>query len=216
MLPKRRITGFTLLECLMALLLISTTLVILIESQSWAIRSQSRAVRISTATMLASEVMTQLELRMAKEGFGELEVHERGDFHAERFKGAYDDYRWEYEIEKVEVKLPNLSQLMGLAGEGASALGAAAGVSSGGAAPANDLMALDSLGLDLSMFGDMMGNFLREARVRVCFPDGNDANGIAVDECVEFITHLVNPTGRVMSEEEQLLLEAQEDAVPAQ
>jgi len=196
----------------MALLLISTTLVILIESQSWAVRSQYRATRISTATMLASDVMTALELRMAKEGFGELEVHERGDFHDQRFGDAYDDFRWEYEVEKVEVKLPNLGQLMGLAGEAGDAAGDAAGVSSGGAAPANDLLALDSLGLDLSMFGDMMGNFLREARVRVCFPDGNDSNGMPVDDCVEFITHLVNPTGRVMSEEEQLLLEAQEDA----
>ncbi len=208
--PRR--AGFTLLECMMALLLISTTLVILIESQSWAVRSQSRAQRINTATMLAGEVMTQLELRMAKEGFGELEVHKSGDFHNERFGGFFEGYRWEYEVESVEVKLPNLDQLMGLAGEGADAAGDAAGVSTGGGAPANDLAALDSLGLDLSMFSDMMGNFLREARVRVCFPDGNNADGMPVDDCVEFITHLVNPTGRVMSEEEQLLLEAQEDA----
>jgi len=208
--------GFTLLECMMALLLISTTLVILVESQSWAVRSQSRAERINTATMLTGEVMTLLELRMAKEGFGELEIHEQGDFNDERFGGFFDDFRWEYEVESVEVNLPNLDQLMGLAGEGADAAGDAAGVSTGGQAPANDLAALDSLGLDLSMFSDMMGNFLREARVRVCFPDGNDANGLAVDDCVEFITHLVNPTGRVMSEEEQLLLEAQEDAGASQ
>ncbi len=207
-----RRAGFTLLECMMALLLISTTLVILIESQSWAVRSQSRAQQINTATMLAGEVMTQLELRMEKEGFGELEVHKSGDFNDERFGGFFEGFRWEYEVESVEVKLPNLDQLMGLAGEGADAAGDAAGVSTGGGAPANDLAALDSLGLDLSMFSDMMGNFLREARVRVCFPDGNNADGMPVDDCVEFITHLVNPTGRVMSEEEQLLLEAQEDA----
>jgi prepilin-type N-terminal cleavage/methylation domain-containing protein len=211
MAQRRAPAGFTLLECMMALLLISTTLVILMESQSWAVRSQDRAARISTATMLASEVMTLLELRMAKEGFGELEVHERGDFGANRFAGAYEDFRWEYEVEKVEVKLPNLGQLMGMAGDAAGEAGDAAGISTGGAAPANDLMALESLGIDLSMFGDMMGNFLREARVRVCFPDGNDGNGMPVDDCVEFITHLVNPTGRVMSEEEQLLLESQED-----
>ncbi len=203
--------GFTLLECLMALLLISTTLVILIESQSWAVRSQDRATRINTATMLASDVMTALELRMAKEGFGELEVHERGDFHDERFADAYEDFRWEYEGETVQVNLPDRGQLRGRAGEAGDSVGDAAGIATGGAAPANDLVALDSLGLDLSMFGDMMGNFLREARVRVCFPDGNDSNGAPVDDCVEFITHLVNPTGRVMSEEEQLLLEAQED-----
>ena len=209
---KKAAHGFTLLECMMALLLISTTLVILVESQSWAVRSQSRAQRINTATMLAGEVMTQLELRMQKEGFGELEVHEHGDFNDQRFGGFFDDYRWEYEAEKVEVKLPNLDRLMGLAGDGASAAGDAAGSNSGGGAPANELAALDSLGLDLSMFSDMMGNFLREARVRICFADGNNANGVPVDDCVEFTTHLVNPTGRVLSEEEQLLLEAQEDA----
>ena len=204
--------GTEAIECMIALMLTGTAVVIVVEAQWFAVELEARAARMNTATMLASEIMTELELRMEKEGFGELEVRESGDFNDSRYNANYDAYRWEYEVEKVEVNLPNLSQLMGMAGEGADAAGDAAGISTGGAAPANDLMALDSLGLDLSMFSDMMGNFLREARVRVCFPDGMDGNGMPVDDCVEFITHLVNPTGRVMSEEEQLLLEAQEDA----
>ena len=41
---------------------------------------QSEATRINTATMLARKVFTDLEIRMLREGFGELEIRETGDF----------------------------------------------------------------------------------------------------------------------------------------
>lgn len=196
----------------MALGLVSTSLVILVEAQSWAVRAQERAARITTATMLADTMMKVAMMRMLEEGFGQLEVRERGDFRDQRFGESFEDFRWEWEAEKVELKLPDMSQVMGLMGEGAGALGDAAGVDTGGAAPANELAALDSLGLDMSMFGDMLGNYLREIRVRICYPDGRTSDGVDVEDCMELTSHLINPTGRVMSEEEQLLLEAQEDA----
>ncbi|MBN92961.1 MAG: hypothetical protein CL928_02685 [Deltaproteobacteria bacterium] len=196
----------------MALGLVSTSLVILTEAQSWAVRAQERSTQITTATMLADTVMKLAMMRMLEDGFGELEVRERGDFRDQRYGESFEDFRWEWEAEKVQVRLPDMNQVMGLMGEGASALGDAAGVDTGGAAPANELAALDSLGLDMSMFSDMLGNYLREIRVRVCYPDGKNQDGIDVEDCVELTSHLVNPTGRVMSEEEQLLLEAQEDA----
>jgi len=196
----------------MALGLVSSSLVILVEAQSWAVRAQERSTRITTATMLADTIMKEAMMRMLEEGFGELEVRERGDFRDQRFRDSFEDYRWEWEAERVELKLPDLSQVMGLMGEGANALGDEAGVDTGGAAPANELAALDSLGIDMSMFGDMLGNYLREIRVRICYPDGQNADGMNVEDCMELTSHLVNPTGRVMTEEEQLLLEAQEDA----
>jgi hypothetical protein len=195
---------------MIALLLLATALIIVIESQSFAIHMQSRANRISTATMLARDVMTDLEMRMRKEGFGELEVHESGDFNDERYGGHFEGYRWEYEVEKVEFELSGLSSLMGLADEGSDVFADAAGLDSGGAAGGgNELAALEGMGVDMSFFGEMMGNYLREARVRVCFPDGLTEGGQPAEDCLEVTQHLTNPTGKVLTAEEQALLEAQ-------
>jgi hypothetical protein len=194
---------------MIALLLMSTALIIVVESQSFAIHMQEKANNINRATMLARDVMTELEMRMKKEGFGELEVKESGDFNDERYGEHFDDFRWEYEVEKVELELPNLSSLMGMAGEGSDQLGAAAGIDTGGQGPVNELAMLDSLGMDMSFMTEMMGNYLREARVRICYVDGLDQDGRPAEDCIEMTQHLTNPTGRVLTAEEQMLIEAQ-------
>jgi len=189
---------------MIALMLTGTAVVIVVEAQWFAVELEARAARMNTATMLASEIMTELELRMEKEGFGELEVRESGDFNDSRYNANYDAYRWEYEVEKVDLdKLPDLTNLMGLAGEGAEELGKEVGIDTGGAAPANELASLEALGVDMSFFGEMLGNFLREARVRVCYPDGLDERGNDVEDCVEMVSHLTNPTGQVADNTEE-------------
>lgn len=193
-------SGFTVLECMIALLLIATALIIVAESQGFATDGLLRAARLNTASMLARDIMTELEMRMAKEGFGEIEVHERGDFSDERYANDFEGYRWEYEVETVEFEMPNLSSLLGMAEEGSDALGAAGG--------GNELAQLDSMGIDLSMFGEMMGNYLREARVRICWEDGPDG-GQQTEDCIEVTSQLTNPTGRVLTADEQAALQAQ-------
>jgi hypothetical protein len=198
---------------MMALLLLSTALVILMESQWWAVDMQERANRINSASILAQDLMTELELRMEKEGFGELEVKEQGDFSDVRYGDGFDGFRWEYEVEKVDVELPDMSRLLGLAGEGAETAADAAGVQTGGASAMPEADLLSSLGVDQEMISELLGNYLREARVRVCYPDGTHADtGAPAENCVELITHLANPTGRVLTEEEQQLLDAAEEA----
>lgn len=199
----RRDAGFTVLECMIALLLIATALIIVTESQGFATDGLMRASRLNTASMLARDIMTELEMRIAKEGFGEIEVHERGDFSDDRYQDEFDAYRWEYEVEKVDFELPNLSALLGMAEEGSEALGGAMG---GAAAGGNELAQLEGMGIDLSFFGEMMGNFLREARVRICWEDGQGSDGKPIEDCIEVISHLTNPTGRVLTAEEQAAL----------
>lgn len=199
----RRQQGMTLLECMLALVLVSTTLIIVVESQFLAVDALMRGEKRDVATTLATGLMTELEFIMEKEGFGEREVRETGDFADNAYGGLYEDYRWEYEVEKVELELPNLSELMGLAGEGASDLAESAGVDTGGNAPSNDLAALSSLGIDLSFLTDQMGAFLREARVRVCYEEGKARSGEIIEDCVELISHLVNPTGQVTDNTEE-------------
>ncbi len=204
--------GFTLLEVMMALLLLATAVMILVQSQTTAVHLQSEATRINTATMLARQIFTELDIRMAKEGFGELEIKETGDFNDQLYDGQFDDYRWEYEIEKLEVELPGLGNLMGMMGEGTEELGAAAGVQTGGQAPQSDLAALGALGFDFSFLTEQMGKYLREARVRICWEEGTNRQYEPQEECLEVVTHMANPTGRVLSADEQMALENYEDA----
>ena len=205
-----RSAGFTLLEVMMALLLLATAVMILVQSQTTAVHLQEEATRINTATMLVRQIFTELDLRIMKEGFGELEVKESGDFSDSVYDGQFDDYRWEYEVEKVDVELPGLGNLMGMLGEGTDEVAEAAGAGTGGAAPANDLAALSALGFDMSFLSEQMGKFLREARVRICWKSGMKRDYTEEEECIEAVTHMANPTGRVLSAEEQAALEAAE------
>ena len=110
--------GMTLLECMIALVLVATTLTIVVESQYIAVDAMARGEKRDVATTLSRGLMTELEFIMEKEGFGEQELKERGDFSDQAYGGLYEDYRWEYEVEMVELDLPNLGDLMGLATEG--------------------------------------------------------------------------------------------------
>jgi hypothetical protein len=149
---------------------------------------------------------------MLREGFGELEIKENGDFNDTLYDGQFDDYRWEYEVEKVEVELPGLGNLMDMLGAGQEEAGEAVGVNTTGAQPGGELAALGALGFDMSFLTEQMGNYLREARVRICWTPG--AGGPRPDveeEGLEVVSHLANPTGRVLSAEEQEALNAIED-----
>ncbi len=197
-----RQAGMTLLECMIALVLVSTTLVIVVESQYMSVDAMSRGEKRDVATTLARGLMTELEFIMEKEGFGEQDKREQGNFTDQAYGGFYDDYRWEYEVEVVEVELPNLGDLLGLATGAAGDAAEAAGMNTGGQDASSDLGMLAGLGIDLSFLTDQLGNVLREARVRVCYEEGRARNGEIVEDCVELISHLVNPTGNITSPEE--------------
>jgi len=208
--------GFTLLEVMMALLLLATAIMILVQSQATAVHLQDEATRINTATMLARSVFTELEFRMFDEGFGELEVKESGDFSDAIYNDQFDDYRWEYEVEKVEVELPGLGNLMSLLGAGQDEAADAVGLGGvQGQQPGGDLAALSALGiLQPDMLTEQLSNYLREARVRICWTPGRgNRNQEVEEECLEVISHLSNPTGRVLSAEEQEQLNQLEDTM---
>lgn len=194
--------GFTLLECMVALLLLATASIILVQSQRQAIQMGEDAQRTDTASMLARDLMTDLEIRIEKEGFGELEVKENGTFTDERFGGRFEEYRWAWEVERVDLEIPNLSALMDMLGTAQEDSGLSGSVSDA-ASQADPAAILDAVGVDFELVSEELSKFLREARVRVCWSAGEDDEGQEAEECVELITHLVNPTGQVLTQEEQ-------------
>ena len=66
--------GFTLLEVIIALGILATSLVVLVETQATAVLSTTEADRLTLATNLAQEKMLEVQLTMEREGFGEQDL----------------------------------------------------------------------------------------------------------------------------------------------
>ncbi len=192
--------GFTLLEVIVALAILAISVLVLIDSQSQAVYMRQQGEEMVVGTMLARDIMTLVELRMEKEGFGELTITEKGEFNEEEYLDAFEDYRWEYDVSRVELDLDRIlamaSELMGMA-EDEGAVEDQSMLTGG--------LDLSSLGIDPSMFTEELSKFVREIRVRVywCGEEGAREEGACGPDEVILVTHIVNPSGRVTSAEEQ-------------
>ena len=72
--------GFTLLEVIIALGILATSLVVLVETQATAVLSTTEADRLTLATNLAQEKMMEVQITLERQGFGEQDIEEDGDF----------------------------------------------------------------------------------------------------------------------------------------
>lgn len=84
--------GFTLLEVLVAMAILSMVLVILLQNHGMSIRLSDRARKSSVAANLARDLMTDVEI----EGFPEL-GSEEGDF-SELYPGLYPGFTWQRQV----------------------------------------------------------------------------------------------------------------------
>jgi general secretion pathway protein I len=95
--PSTPTAGFTLLEVLVALAVLAVALVGLLGLHNRNLLLTSRAERLSTATLLAREVLTRTQL----EGQGATTMT-RGDF-SELHPGQYPEFRWHRTIRPAPV-----------------------------------------------------------------------------------------------------------------
>jgi len=95
--PSTPTAGFTLLEVLVALAVLAVALVGLLGLHNRSLLLTSRAERLSTATLLAREVLTRTQL----EGQGATKMT-RGDF-SELHPGQYPEFRWHRTIRPAPV-----------------------------------------------------------------------------------------------------------------
>lgn len=196
----RRAEGFTLLEVLVALAILAISSMALIDAQTAAVKMREQGDEMVVGTLLARDIMSLVELRMEKEGFGELTITEDGDFHEDEYLDAFEEYRWEYEVSRIEIDLAKIfdmiNQLMGMA-EDEGAVEDESMLTGG--------LNMESLGIDMTMFTDELSRFVREIRVRVywCGEEGRREEGLCGPDEVVLVTHIVNPTGRVATAEEQ-------------
>lgn len=198
--------GFSLLEVMVALAILTVSLVILVETQSTAAHATREAERFLIATDLAEAMLAEAVMRVEMDGFTDNEVFERGDFDSLgdraldlEIGSELKDYRWEYAIQEIDIALAgDIASMAGQAmgGEGGAGLGEMLG---GGMPDAGGMAgAAGGLGALLSpdMLSQMLGPYIREVRVRVWWGKNSKQ---AEDDGTEVvvITHVINPGGEL-------------------
>jgi general secretion pathway protein I len=102
---RRHSRGFTLLEVMIAMAILSGALVWLIVGISRNIKAENHAKLMTAATFLAREKMVDIEDELYEKGFGEFEKEQNGAFDDKGFSR----YSWRAIVDKVE--LPTAEQL---------------------------------------------------------------------------------------------------------
>lgn len=91
--------GFTLLEIMVALAILSMTLVVLLEIITNNVRATNHSKMTTAATFLARGKMIDLEDDIIANGFTEMDQSADGDFKDQGFP----DYHWTSLVERVEL-----------------------------------------------------------------------------------------------------------------
>lgn len=99
-----RANGFTLLEIMVAVAILSISLVALLSFQGNTMITSGRAERITEATMLARMRMGEVDLEMDK-------LQKRGEFPDEKteegtFEEPFEKYKWKLTIRRVALPAP--------------------------------------------------------------------------------------------------------------
>jgi general secretion pathway protein I len=124
--PRFRARGFTLLEVLVAIAILGLGMTAILSAQTGLFASSSYAERVSIATGVVRCRMSEIELKLMKEGYPLLDVKDEGNCCADE---TVPGYKCKWKIEKIELPIPpSAGDLAGKmpAGGGLGALGAIA------------------------------------------------------------------------------------------
>lgn len=186
--------GFTLLEVLIALAILTVSLLILVSAQSNAARMTAQADRILIGTMLAKQKISELEIFLEGEiGFSEQdEIVEEGDFE-DIFPDQYPEYRWRTVIRKLDLRGASTGGLTDLIGLGGETEESTTTDSAAGLPDEEDLANL----INMDEISEQLARFIREITVVVYWDFGGDTDEVSIT------THVVKPAGPAfMSEDE--------------
>jgi prepilin-type N-terminal cleavage/methylation domain-containing protein len=201
-----RRVGFTLLEVMIALAILTSGLMVLVDSQAYSVLMTHETDRLLVATMLAGEKMGELQLLTEKQGFSDQDIEESGDFSdfgaeglLEDFQmpdlevdleGSLADYKWAFTLREVDISFPDMGgageQLAssGYWGETSDEISSSSDESSPG---------LADMGIDSDVITEMLSPYFREVRVRVWWGSNEDE----LDQ-VELVSHVINPSGTII------------------
>ncbi len=158
--------GFSFVEVLVAMVILSISLVVLINAQARSLDLVGRTRSLDKATTLAISKMTELLEEVKQKGLGTLRDEENGEFD----QAKHPDFRWRYW--KVAVPAPDFGAM----------LNAVAGTSEEDASNQGNAALLAG---PLKMIAKAWGEGLRELHVEVKWGTGKN------ERSYELVTHLI-------------------------
>jgi general secretion pathway protein I len=214
--PPRPVAGFTLLEVMISLAILSVSLVAISGLTGGAVAMEAYSRRATEATLLLRAKMNDLEDQLHKDGFSDFDDDKRGTFEEE---GA-PAYAWRAEILKPDVQI-DPAQLLSLLGVGtgkpgdasksgnpltqglaaaAGALGSSAGMP--GTPGAANLAGGPFAGLlqgQAQGFIETLKKSVREVRVTVSWKDGKEERSISASQEMVILPESVGKAGQVQA-----------------
>jgi len=97
--PRRSAAGFTLLEIMVAVAILSSTLVVLLQIVTNNVRATNHAKLTTAATFLARTKMSDMEDQILYEGFTSENETAKGTFKED----GYPQFSWDTMIERIEL-----------------------------------------------------------------------------------------------------------------
>lgn len=187
--------GFTLMEVMIALAILITTLGILMESQATAVMMTEEAEKILIGTQLAQEKLAEVQFLVENDGFQDEDVYEEGDF--EDFGDEALDmelrdlelYHYEYLVTEID-----LSQAADLSSMMNNVMGQFQETEGGQPVSAPPV---GQLPISMDMVSDMLNPFIREVKIRVWWGEDSEKAEEEGDEIV-LTTHMINPHGNML------------------
>ena len=212
--PLRRLPGFTLLEVMISLAILSVALVAIGNLNGGAVAMHAYGRRATEATLLLRGKMLDIEDDLQKKGFSDFSDEQHGTFDED----GSPDYAWSAQILKPDVQLDpaRLLGMLGVGGQGGSAqakggiagaAGALAGALSGGGAGAG----APQSGGAAALLGGPLGGILqgqaktfietlkksvREVRLSVSWQDGKDRKKVTASQIIVILPETVGLAGQ--------------------
>ncbi len=180
---KKMQNGFTLLEVMISLAILSVALSAVIGVNIGAMAISGKSKGIILAASLARSKMFDLEEELRIKGFPDFDEEIDGDFDAE----GHPDYKWVAQI--IKIKLPEYSAPQDIASVAQENRGSS---SSLGISPTTISPEMSAAMAGLPMFIKQIENAIREVKITVVWLEQEKENSLTVT------THFVNIPGMEM------------------
>ncbi|MEL6547651.1 MAG: prepilin-type N-terminal cleavage/methylation domain-containing protein [Myxococcota bacterium] len=163
---RRGERGFTLMEVMIALLILALSLAVLMQAQASSLAKAAKARDLTIATLLARSKMIDIEQEVFDEGFTQGEQREKGDFDDD----GYPEITWEYRLVEIDLDIGMLNEMAAGFGGGDDAggdLGGAGGIDS----------ILGSVGGLVEPMTQRIADAVRLCELTVHWPEGKKYKG---------------------------------------